>query len=302
VDRILIDRSIDLVWCLSTPTPTFDLPYVTTIWDLQHRLQPVFPEVGGGREWSQRERALSRIIGGASIVIVGTEAGKAEVERFYGVPESRIRRLAHPTPTFALQPPDSIDAIGLYGLAPDFVLYPAQFWAHKNHVAVLRALARLRDEHDVRLHAVFVGSDKGNEAHVQRVAAELGVAAQVRHLGFVPRDHLASLYRQAFALTYLSYFGPENLPPLEAFGLGCPVVAADVTGAQEQLGAASLLVPPGNDGALAEAIMRLRRDTALRQRLIDRGKERARSFTAVEYTEGMMAILDELEPLVRTWR
>ena len=42
----------------------------------------------------------------------------------------------------------------------------------------------------------------------------------------------------------MSLFGPENLPPLEAMALGCPVVAADVPGAREQLGDAALRVPP----------------------------------------------------------
>ena len=37
---------------------------------------------------------------------------------------------------------------------------------------------------------------------------------------------LVALYRHAFALAYVTFFGPENLPPLEAFGLGCPVVAS----------------------------------------------------------------------------
>jgi hypothetical protein len=37
----------------------------------------------------------------------------------------------------------------------------------------------------------------------------------VRFLGFVPRSDLVMLYRHAFALAYVTFFGPENLPPLE---------------------------------------------------------------------------------------
>jgi glycosyltransferase involved in cell wall biosynthesis len=43
-------------------------------------------------------------------------------------------------------------------------------------------------------------------------------------------------------LRYPSFFGAENLPPLEAFALGCPVIAADMPGAREQLGDAAILV------------------------------------------------------------
>jgi glycosyltransferase involved in cell wall biosynthesis len=304
VDRVLVANGIDLVWCLAAGTPTRTLPYVTTIWDLQHRIQPVFPEVSSGNEWTGRENFFSREIGRATAVIVGTTAGQAEVERFYGVPAERIRKLPHPTPSFALEAAalDGGDALARYGLEPGYIFYPAQFWAHKNHVGILHALKLLRDEHDLPLQAVFVGSDKGNEAHVKAVAESLGLARAVHFLGFVPRPDLVALYRGAFAMAYLTFFGPENLPPLEAFALGCPVVASDVSGAREQLGEAALLVPPTDESRIADALLSLHRDPALRSRLIERGHQRALAYTANHYAKGMFDIMDEIEPVVRTWR
>ncbi len=303
VDRVLEAHAIDLVWCVAAGTPTRELPYVTTIWDLQHRLQPVFPEVAARSEWAARERFFSREIGQATRVIVGTNVGQAEVERFYGVPAERIRKLPHPTPSFALEAStDDDDALARYGLEPGYVFYPAQFWAHKNHVGLLHALKLLRDDHDVHLPAVFVGADKGNEAHVRRVAEGLGLLDRVRFLGFVPRSDLVMLYRHAFALAYVTFFGPENLPPLEAFALGCPVVASDVPGANEQLGDAALLAPPTDASRIAVALLALHRDEALRRRLVERGHERAGSYSAAHFVKGMIGIVDELDPIVRTWR
>ena len=304
LDRVFEANGIDLIWCVAAGAPTDALPYVTTIWDLQHRLQPVFPEVSAQGEWMQRERFFAREIGQAAVVIVGTAAGQAEVERFYGVPPTRIRTLPHPTPSFALNAPDATDdsTLGRYGLEPGYVLYPAQFWAHKNHVRLLRALRLLRDEHDIRLRAVFVGSDKGNEAHVRHVAESLDLVSQVRFLGFVPRSDLVALYQHAAAMAYVTLFGPENLPPLEAFALGCPVVASDVPGAEEQLGDAALLVSPTNEADIARALLTLHRDDALRLSQIERGRSRARAFTAANFVDGMLGIIDELEPVVSTWR
>jgi glycosyltransferase involved in cell wall biosynthesis len=51
----------------------------------------------------------------------------------------------------------------------------------------------------------------------------------VHILGIVTREDLLDLYVGARALVYVSYFGPENLPPLEAFGLGCPVIVSKVS-------------------------------------------------------------------------
>ena len=138
-------------------------------------------------------------------------------------------------------------------LRAPYLLYPAQFWSHKNHATLLRALALLPE-----YTLACVGSDKGYLDHVRGLARELGVLDRVRFLGFVETDELVALYRGAHALVYLSFFGPENLPPLEAFALGCPVVQADVAGAREQLGDAALLVPPTDPRAVADGRPALR--------------------------------------------
>ena len=60
--------------------------------------------------------------------------------------------------------------------------------------------------------------------------AEFGLAGAVHILGYVSDEELIALYQHAHALLYLSRFGPENLPPLEAFALGCPAIVEDVCG------------------------------------------------------------------------
>jgi glycosyltransferase involved in cell wall biosynthesis len=302
-DELFDQQALDLVWCVSAGAPTRELPYVTTVLDLQHRRQPMFPEVSAHGEWDERERFFSRELRAATMVIVGNATGQAEVEAFYGVLPERIRQLPHPTPAFALDDQlTDTDVVTRHRLDRGYVLYPAQFWAHKNHVGLLKAMAILRDKHGVALDAVFVGADKGNQAHVESVARSLNLQDQVKILGFVRRDDLVTLYRKAFALAYVTYFGPENLPPLEAFALGCPVVASDVPGAREQLGDAALFSPPSDADALAAALFALNADAELRQGFIARGLERARAQTPSTYATGLLGVLDELEPMVRTWR
>jgi glycosyltransferase involved in cell wall biosynthesis len=124
---------------------------------------------------------------------------------------------------------------------------------------------------------------------------------QVHFLGHVSRDTLKALYQNAFALCYASFSGPENFPPLEAFALGCPVIAADIPGASEQLGDAALLVNPANELEIAEALKSLFQDKAKRENLIARGKERARRFTGSDFAKGILDLLDEFQPIRRCW-
>src|SRR4029078_10301868 len=134
-----------------------------------------------------------------------------------------------------------------------------------------------------------VGSNKGNEEYLRTFAAQLNPPVDVAFLGFVPLEDLVALYRGAFALAYVTFFGPENLPPLEAFALGCPVIASDVSGAREQLGDAALFVDPRNPAEIAGAIKQLRDDDTLRASLIDKGRARAERWTATEFVRGVFA-------------
>ena len=213
------------------------------------------------------------------------------MEKFYGVPSERIKILPHPTPRFALnaQPPADSDVLSRYGLSPGYLFYPAQFWPHKNHANLLRAVAELRDQHELLFEVVLVGSDKGNQQHIRELANQLGLGSHVHFLGFVSQQDLAVLYQNAFALTYQSFFGPENLPPLEAFALGCPVIAANVSGAVEQLGDAAILVDPKNVEEIAGAIRTLHNDLKLLAELVCRGRERALARTADHFVRGVFS-------------
>ena len=52
------------------------------VWDLQHRLQPLFPQVSADGIWENRERRFSTVLRRAALVITGTEVGRREIEQF----------------------------------------------------------------------------------------------------------------------------------------------------------------------------------------------------------------------------
>ena len=303
LEHVAREEGIEFIWFVGAEAVQVDLPYCAIVWDLQHRLQPWFPEVSAGGQWDHREIFYSRFLRRAAVIIASTQAGRREIERFYDVPAERIRVLPHPTPRFALEarPGDDDQVLVRYGLEAGYLFYPAQFWPHKNHANLLFAVARLREEHALSLEVVFAGSDKGNKDYVRDLANGLGLNAQVHFLGFVSQGDLAALYRKAFALTYLSFFGPENLPPLEAFALGCPVIAADVPGSAEQLGDAALLVDPKDVEQIAAAIKSLHDDVELPRRLVVRGRDRALARTGNHFVRGVFSFLDEFENVRRCW-
>ncbi len=304
LEQLCKEAGVEFMWFVGAEAVQVDLPYMAIVWDLQHRLQPWFPEVSAGGTWRQRERFYSEFLQRATIIIAGTAAGRAEIERFYQVTGDRIRILPHPTPTFALNndPGDPGTVLKKYSLKENYILYPAQFWSHKNHVNLLLAAAEMKRKHQLDLPVVFVGADKGNADYVRSFAAQLKPSLDVAFLGFVPLEDLVALYRGAFALAYVTFFGPENLPPLEAFALGCPVVASDVSGAREQLGDAALLVNARDPSHIAAALKSLHDDQSLRHRLIEKGRARAERWTAHHFVRSVFSAFDEFESVRRCWQ
>ncbi len=303
LERIAIEAGVEFMWLISEGPVMMDLPYLTVVWDLQHRNMPWFPEVSSKGIWDMREDSLAWFLRRAARIIVGGQAGQQEIVDFYQVPPDRFKVLPHPTPKYALEAPE-LDWDGLlskYGLPDEFLFYPAQYWPHKNHANLLKALQILRDQRMLTLHIVFTGSNRGNQEYINSLVAQLGLSDQVHMLGFVPSETLMALYKRAVALVYASFVGPENLPPLEAFALGCPVIAALVAGSEEQLGDAALLVDPADPSQIADAINQLYQDRALRNTLIERGLRRAQDWTGDEYARGVFEIFDEFEPIRFAW-
>ena len=305
LDRAAALASVNFLWFVSAGVHRTDLPFLTVVWDLQHLVTPWFPEMSAKGVWDSRELSLASFLQRATGVVAGTNVGQNELERFYQLPSERVLMLPHPTPAFALaaagQPTDSEVMLKKLGVTGPFIMYPAQLWPHKNHVNLVMALQILRERHRLPLNLVLVGSDKGSREHVLRAVARCGVAEAVHAIGFVTREDLIALYRGAVALTYVSWCGPENLPPLEAFALGCPVVASDIPGAREQLADAAVFVSPGDPESIASGVLKVWHDRDMRERLVKSGYKRAQQWTASDYVRGVFEFLDRFEPIARCW-
>ena len=297
------EEKIQLIWFPTPVCSPIEIPYIATVWDIQHRIQPWFPEVGQMDVWMNREEFYSTHLRRATYIITPNQAGMRELSFIYNIQPERFRLLPHPTPEIGhlVLKEEILNVLKKYELSSNYIFYPAQFWAHKNHANLLFALQSLRDEHQTMMHLVLAGSDQGNLQYIQYLTEQLGLKGQVHFLGFIPREDLIALYCGAFALVYVTLFGPENLPPLEAFACGCPVIASNVPGAQEQFGDAALLVNGLDVSEIANAIIRMKDNPTLRESFINKGLIQAKKFTSSDFVKGVFDIFDEFELIRRNW-
>ena len=272
VQSWVAEKKIDFVWFLSPYFEPVDVPFATTVWDLGHREMPYFPELSlSGWTFDQREGFYSHVLPRAGLVVIGNSVGARTVNEFYRVRPENICEIPLPVNTTPLQAVNKDPGLlQPYALTPgEYLFYPAQFWPHKNHITLIDALATLHAA-GAHMKLIFTGSDKGNRQYVEDYAANRGLKDWVVFAGFVDTPVLHQLYLNAYAMTFASLLGPDNLPPLEAMALGCPVVSAAFNGAQEQMGDAALLFE-GLDANDAVAKIAALSDPGLRAKLIANG-------------------------------
>ena len=243
-----------------------DFPFVATNWDIGHWSTFAFPELVSKGEYARRTAFYRDILPQALFVFAESEAGKQELLKFTNISEEKIKVV----PIFAgncidekVSAEKQDEILKQYGLERyKYFFYPAQFWAHKNHTNLIKAFVEFHKTHP-EYKLVLTGSDKGNKAYIQLLVEKLELTNEVVFAGFVENSVINTFFANAMALCMTSFFGPTNMPPIEAMHIGCPVICSDLAGHREQLDSAALYFNPQDSHALVRCMedMITNRDT-----------------------------------------
>ncbi len=287
-ERLVDERAVKVLLCPMTISRWIDprVPLVCVIHDLQHRFLPWFFD---DAERKRRERALERVAQAADEVISVSSstrrhlAGSARSLRGgrkqISLPAERVTVIHNRITGRLPEPGDGevrreLDRLGLE--KGGFVLYPANFWPHKNHQALLHGFSLFRAANpDSRLELVLTGAQRPDPAPVLEAVRRLGLERWVRYLGFVEDQQLAALYRGGRALIFPSLFEGFGMPLIEAMAHGLPVFASWLEVHQEVAQDAAELFEPRSPEAIKQAFAAIESDHGLLDRLRRRGRDRA---------------------------
>ncbi len=311
LDAMLDDHGIDLVVlneCTEFAWRIGGHPFIVTVWDMDHRSFPEFPESYVDRTFERREKPLGITLTRALAVIANSPSIASRIHSLYQVDLSRIIELPF-LPSLTVRRHAARGGLTTaeevrrkYALRARYVFYPAFFFPFKNHLYLLEGLVALERQHGIILNAVFCGGGSPlHRAVVERQVHELDLTDRVHFLGLVPDEDIPALYEGSVALVMPAYSGPTNLPPLEAITLGCPVIYSDLPGCREQMGDAALYCDLTNASSLANHLAALMQDAALLDGLKKAGQELAAKIAKIDYGERLAPVLDNYDYLRRRW-
>ena len=215
-----------------------------------------FPEHFPPEELASRLERNERWFSAHRHVMVSSEDVANDLRLHYGQHRNRIHVVRFASFLPAEGVPSDVAALrARYGLPQRYFLCANQFWRHKNHGLVLRALAEAGPSVPL---VVFTGleedyRDPAYAPSVKRLAAELGLADQARFLGFIPRTDQLALMGGAVAVIQPSLSEGWSTSIEDAKSLGRRVMASDITVHREQLGRGADLF--GGDDALGLAAL-----------------------------------------------
>lgn len=276
IEKQLSKDNIDLVYFLAPNLISqglSNIPYVFTLWDLGHLDTLEFPETAYNREFEIRENIYLNSLKKAYKVIVDLDYGKQNAINRYNLDEKRVEVLKFLPNIPSAENDISINIKDKYHLLNDYIFYPAQFWAHKNHVYILKSIKMLREKNNIDLDVVFSGSDKGNLDYVLRKAKDLNIEDLIHYIGFVSAEEMPALYKQSLALVMPTYLGPTNIPPLEAFAYKTPVCYSDKPSFREQVGDAAFFMDLKNPDSLVKHLITIQNNKILVNEKIEHGSK-----------------------------
>jgi glycosyltransferase involved in cell wall biosynthesis len=266
-------------------------PSVVTVHDLTHLRYPGFFPPGA----SLYARALASLaVRRARRVIVDSAFGLAELERFLGVPRSRVTVVPlGVSAELQPSPPSEVAAFrAARGLPEGYLLYVGARKRSKNLETLIRALSLIPAR---RRPTLVLSGDPWAAGHrLARLAARCGMGGSVGFSGALETNReLACLYSGCALYAQPSLTEGFGLPPLEAMACGAPVVSSTGGALPEVLGDAALLVPPLDVAAWRDTVLELLEDPARRATLVRRGEGRARRYTWEEAGRRTLEVYEE---------
>ncbi len=271
-----------------------NIPYIVVIHDLQHLyLKEFFTRLKRIERWFYYGIPARN----ATAILCDSEFTRKDISNYYSVPIDNVKIMPLHIPEYIanwkIDTHKLTEVKNKYGLPDKFIFYPAQFWHHKNHINLIRAVHRIREKYNEKINVILSGSKKQNFENSMNEIKQLKLENQIKYVGFVENEDIPYIYKSSTALAYASLFDPNGIPIYEAFFMGCPVVSSNVCALPEQVDDAGILFDPTDVNDMADKLYTIWTDKKMREELVQKGLSRLSDLSTEKYAQKWMDIIND---------
>ncbi len=274
----------DLLFCPFTAPTYFEpaVPAVCTIYDLQYK---TYPEFFALEDVAHRDATFNEACRKATALAAISDYSRDTAIMHGKLDPARIRtihlRMAQRINPGAVHDKAILDRLKL--IPQRYLIYPANFWKHKNHEMLLTAFGMAAHNglaEDIKL--VCTGAPGARQKWMQQAAQTMFLGERILFPGYLPHQDLATLIANGAGVVFPSLYEGFGLPVIEAMAMGVPVACSNITSLPEVAADAAILFNPKVPTQIADAIRALVDNQPLRAELIEAGRQRAAEFADVE--------------------
>ena len=262
---------------------------IVTIHDMSLRL---YPQCHPVRRLLLNRPLMRLAIRQAAAIVTVSDSARRDLLRFHGIPANRVS-VVHEAASPAFRPIDDrvwIDRVrSRYGLPSRFMLYVGTIEPRKNLPRLMEAFAQAR-RRGLPHHLVCVGPYGWSSRDLAGRIDRLGIRDAVHFTGYAPFEDLPAIYNLGDFFVFPSLYEGFGLPVVEAMASGLPVITSNTSSLGEIASDAACTIDPTDTDAIAEAMVTLATDEALRRDLSQRGLRRSQLFSWTQTAKEMLAV------------
>lgn len=254
----ILKNPVDILFVPAHTYPFFTKKIVITIHGLEYENIPQ------AYSWLERMKLMfftKRNAKRADKIIVPSQSVKNDLIKFYNIKPEKIFVIYH-----GIEKNENCKL--KIKNSRKYILYLGGYHRRKNIEGLKKAYEILKNKYKIRHELILAGADK-----------------------YISAEEKWGLLKNAYIFVYPSLCEGFGFPPLEAQGVGIPVVSSNVSAMPEILGNSAILVNPKNPEEIAEAIYKIISNENLKNELIKKGQENTKRFSWLECAKETLKII-----------
>lgn len=293
LDKIISSNEIDIIHCPFQYIPhKSNVKLITTLHDVQ---ELYFPEFFSSAQRAYRAVHYKDYIDRADKVIVSYQHVKNDLIKFFAKDADLIDVLLlkmdklwfskYVNHTFKKQ----------NSVPEKFLMYPANFWKHKNHEKLIEVIQYLKEQKGIAVHLVLTGDHNFDHGiYITNLISKLHLNNQITVLGIVDELTLYNLYKTTTGVVVPTLYEAGSFPLMESILMEIPVICSNTTSLPETIGDSEFIFDPLSVEDMADKIIKLWSQEDYRHRSIYNCKKQQHRLIETEASDKLKKIYSEL--------